>query len=61
MGPFYLAPDGEVEYYQKWEMNLPTDVEVNGSGFPYFSRFRTTFCSIISLERAELPFPRDFD
>ncbi|MDO8368524.1 MAG: T9SS type A sorting domain-containing protein [Saprospiraceae bacterium] len=33
MGPFYLAPDGEVEYYQKWEMNLPADVEVNGLDF----------------------------
>jgi hypothetical protein len=33
MGPFYLAPDGEVEYYQKWEMNLPANVEVNGLDF----------------------------
>jgi hypothetical protein len=33
MGPFFLAPQGqagdEVEYFQKWECNLPTDVEVN--------------------------------
>lgn len=33
MGPFYLAPDGEVEYFQKWELNLPADVEVNGLDF----------------------------
>jgi hypothetical protein len=33
MGPFYLGPDGEVEYYQKWEMNLPANVEVNGLDF----------------------------
>jgi hypothetical protein len=29
MGPFYLAPSGEVEYYQKYELTLPDDVEVN--------------------------------
>jgi Secretion system C-terminal sorting domain len=33
MGPFFLAPQGEkgdeVEYFQKWECNLPTDMEVN--------------------------------
>ncbi|HRI60714.1 MAG TPA: T9SS type A sorting domain-containing protein [Saprospiraceae bacterium] len=29
MGPFYLAPSTEVEYYQKYELALPTDVEVN--------------------------------
>lgn len=33
MGPFFLAPQGqagnEVEYYQKWELSLPNDVEVN--------------------------------
>ncbi len=33
MGPFFLAPQGtagnEVEYYQKWELNLPQNVEVN--------------------------------
>lgn len=29
MGPFFLAPDGEVQYYQKYELNLPADVEVN--------------------------------
>ncbi|MFN0034453.1 MAG: T9SS type A sorting domain-containing protein [Saprospiraceae bacterium] len=33
MGPFYLAPDREVEYYQKWELNLPANVEVNGLDF----------------------------
>ncbi len=33
MGPFYLGPDGEIEYYQKWEMNLPANVEVNGLDF----------------------------
>ena len=29
MGPFYLQPGGEVEYYQKYELMLPADVEVN--------------------------------
>jgi hypothetical protein len=29
MGPFFLPPDGEVEYYQKYELALPADVEVN--------------------------------
>ncbi|MCB0579674.1 MAG: T9SS type A sorting domain-containing protein [Phaeodactylibacter sp.] len=29
MGPFYLAPGDEVEYYQKHELDLPADVEVN--------------------------------
>ncbi|MCB0597050.1 MAG: T9SS type A sorting domain-containing protein [Lewinellaceae bacterium] len=29
MGPFYLEPGGEIEYYQKHELDLPTDVEVN--------------------------------
>lgn len=33
MGPFFLAPDEEVEYYQKWEMNLPSNVEVNAVDF----------------------------
>ncbi len=33
MGPFYLGPDGEVEYFQKWELNLPADVEVDGLDF----------------------------
>ncbi len=33
MGPFFLAPDTEVEYYQKWEMKLPANVEVNGLDF----------------------------
>ncbi|MDX1910728.1 MAG: T9SS type A sorting domain-containing protein, partial [Saprospiraceae bacterium] len=31
--PFFLAPDGEVEYYQKWELNLPENVEVSGLDF----------------------------
>ena len=33
MGPFFLAPQGqkesELEYYQKWELSLANDVEVN--------------------------------
>jgi Secretion system C-terminal sorting domain len=33
VGPFFLGPQGqpddELEYYQKWEVNLPQDVEVN--------------------------------
>jgi hypothetical protein len=33
MGPFFLAPQGQVgseaEYFQKYEVNLPNDVEVN--------------------------------
>ncbi len=29
MGPFYLAPSGEVEYFQKYELTLPEDVEVH--------------------------------
>jgi hypothetical protein len=33
VGPFFLAPQGqsgsEVEYFQKWEVNLANDVEVN--------------------------------
>ncbi len=33
MGPFFLAPDTEVEYYQKWETKLPTNLEVNGIDF----------------------------
>lgn len=33
MGPFFLAPDGEIEYYQKWELDLPANVEVNGLDF----------------------------
>lgn len=33
MGPFFLAPDGEVEYFQKWELSLPADVEVDGLDF----------------------------
>ncbi len=33
MGPFFLATDTEVEYYQKWEMNLPANAEVNRIDF----------------------------
>ncbi len=33
MGPFFLKPDGEIEYYQKYELTLPTDVEVNRVDF----------------------------
>ncbi|MCF8239529.1 MAG: T9SS type A sorting domain-containing protein [Saprospiraceae bacterium] len=29
MGPFYLPKGGEVEYYQKYGLDLPEDVEVN--------------------------------
>jgi Secretion system C-terminal sorting domain len=33
MGPFFLAPQGqagnEVEYYQKWELNMANNIEVN--------------------------------
>jgi hypothetical protein len=29
MGPIYLAPSEEVEYFQKYELDLPDDVEVN--------------------------------
>lgn len=29
MGPFYLEPGSEVEYFQKYELDLPADVEVN--------------------------------
>ena len=33
MGPFFLAPNGQVgkelEYYQKWELNMASDMEVN--------------------------------
>jgi Secretion system C-terminal sorting domain len=33
MGPFFLAPNGrvgkELEYYQKWELNMASDLEVN--------------------------------
>ncbi|MBL7828042.1 MAG: T9SS type A sorting domain-containing protein [Saprospiraceae bacterium] len=42
MGPFFLAPDGEVEYYQKYELYLPNDVEVNHLNFdisPYSHHF----------------------
>jgi hypothetical protein len=33
MGPFYLKPDGEVEYYQKYELALPASIEVNSLDF----------------------------
>ncbi|MBC7776561.1 MAG: T9SS type A sorting domain-containing protein [Phycisphaerae bacterium] len=33
MGPFFLAPDTEVEYYQKWETKLASNLEVNGIDF----------------------------
>lgn len=33
MGPFFLPPDGEVEYFQKYEVGLPSDVEVNRLDF----------------------------
>lgn len=33
MGPFYLAPDGEVEYFQKWELNMPSSTEVDAIDF----------------------------
>ena len=29
MGPFLIEPSGELEYFQKWELDLPEDVEVN--------------------------------
>ncbi|MEZ4964661.1 MAG: T9SS type A sorting domain-containing protein [Saprospiraceae bacterium] len=29
MGPFYLPPDGELEYFQKYELSLPANIEVN--------------------------------
>lgn len=29
MGPFYLPPDGELEFYQKYELALPANLEVN--------------------------------
>lgn len=28
-GPYFLAPGGEVEYFQKYELDLPEDVEVH--------------------------------
>lgn len=33
MGPFFLPPDGEVEYFQKYELAMPADVEVNRIDF----------------------------
>ncbi|HEX5625875.1 MAG TPA: T9SS type A sorting domain-containing protein [Saprospiraceae bacterium] len=33
MGPFFVEPNGEIEYYQKWELDLPEDVEVNRIDF----------------------------
>jgi hypothetical protein len=29
MGPFYLEPGGEVEYFQKYQLDLPEDVDVD--------------------------------
>lgn len=29
MGPFYLEPGGELEYFQKYELEMPEDVEVD--------------------------------
>lgn len=29
MGPFFLPPDGELEFYQKYELALPANLEVN--------------------------------
>ncbi|HMQ46064.1 MAG TPA: T9SS type A sorting domain-containing protein [Saprospiraceae bacterium] len=29
MGPFYIEPGGEIEYFSKYELKLPADVEVN--------------------------------
>ncbi len=29
MGPFFIEPGGEVEYFQKYELDLPEDVEVD--------------------------------
>lgn len=29
MGPYYLAPGGEAEFFSKYELNLPDDIEVN--------------------------------
>jgi hypothetical protein len=29
MGPFFIEPAGEVEYYQKYKLDLPIDVEVD--------------------------------
>ena len=29
MGPFFMPPNGEIEYFQKYELDLPEDMEVN--------------------------------
>ena len=29
MGPFYLEPGGEIEYFQKYQLDLPDDVDVD--------------------------------
>jgi hypothetical protein len=42
MGPFFLPPDGEVEYFQKYELAMPANVEVNQLDFkisPYSHHF----------------------
>lgn len=33
MGPFYIEKGGEVEFFQKWELSLPADVDVTGIDF----------------------------
>lgn len=33
MGPFFLEPGGEIEYFQKWALDLPDDVDVNRIDF----------------------------
>jgi hypothetical protein len=44
MGPFFLPADGEVEYFQKYELLLPADIEVNRLDFnisPFSHHFLT--------------------
>ncbi len=35
MGPFFLAPSGEIEYFQKWELDLPEMREVHKMDFQF--------------------------
>ncbi len=35
MGPFFLSPGGEIEYFQKWELDLPDNLEVNKMDFKF--------------------------